>query len=110
MWAQLVAELTAAGAQVQVVACDVADREALVRSLWSTAACLSLTGVIHAAGVLDDAVISSLTPERIDTVLRAKVDAAWNLHELTRIWVCRRLWCFPRSRHGVARTGQLRGG
>ncbi|EUA03822.1 short chain dehydrogenase family protein [Mycobacterium kansasii 824] len=40
--------------------------------------------MIHAAGVVDDAVISSLTPDRIDTVLRAKVDAAWNLHEATR--------------------------
>ncbi len=36
-----------------------------------------------AAGVLDDAVITSLTPDRIDTVLRAKVDAAWNLHQAT---------------------------
>ena len=34
--------------------------------------------------MLDDAVIGSLTPERVDTVLRAKVDAAWNLHELTQ--------------------------
>ncbi|OBB92410.1 hypothetical protein A5782_14025 [Mycobacterium sp. 852002-40037_SCH5390672] len=34
--------------------------------------------------MLDDAVITSLTPERINTVLTAKVDAAWNLHELTR--------------------------
>ena len=40
--------------------------------------------MIHAAGVLDDAVISSLTPERVESVFRAKVDAAWNLHELTR--------------------------
>lgn len=39
--------------------------------------------MIHAAGVLDDAVITSLTPDRIDTVLRAKVDAAWNLHQAT---------------------------
>ncbi|MGH7292364.1 MAG: KR domain-containing protein, partial [Myxococcota bacterium] len=30
------------------------------------------------------AVIGSLTPARVDTLLRAKVDAAWNLHELTR--------------------------
>lgn len=42
-----------------------------------------MRGVIHAAGVLDDAVITSLTPDRIDTVLRAKVDAAWNLHQAT---------------------------
>jgi acyl carrier protein len=39
--------------------------------------------VIHAAGVLDDGVLTSLTPDRFDEVLRAKVDAAWNLHELT---------------------------
>jgi polyketide synthase 12 len=39
---------------------------------------------MHAAGVLDDAVVTALTPERVDAVLRAKVDAAWNLHELTR--------------------------
>ena len=43
-----------------------------------------LSAVIHTAGVIDDAVVTSLTPERVDTVLRAKVDAAWNLHELTR--------------------------
>lgn len=43
-----------------------------------------LVGVVHAAGVLDDGVIESLTPERIDAVMRPKVDAALHLHELTR--------------------------
>ena len=63
---------------------DVADRDALAAVLAQIDACHPLSGVIHAAGLLDDAVITSLTPQRVDTVLRAKVDAAWNLHELTR--------------------------
>ena len=83
--AELAAELKRAGAHVQVLACDVADREAVAGLLAQLAQrCPPLRGVIHAAGVLDDAVITSLTPDRVDAVLRAKVDAAWNLHELTR--------------------------
>jgi mycoketide-CoA synthase len=82
--AELVAELSAAGAQAEMVACDAADREALAKVIADIPMQYPLTGVIHAAGVLDDAVVASLTPERVDAVLRAKVDAAWNLHELTR--------------------------
>jgi polyketide synthase 12 len=82
--ADLVAELAAAGAQVQAVACDAADREALAKVISDIPVQHPLSTVIHAAGVLDDAVVTSLTPDRVDVVLRAKVDAAWNLHELTR--------------------------
>ncbi|WP_037816026.1 KR domain-containing protein, partial [Streptomyces sp. NRRL S-1022] len=39
--------------------------------------------VIHTAGVLDDTVLTALTPERLDTVLKPKTDAAWNLHQAT---------------------------
>ncbi|MEW1847250.1 type I polyketide synthase [Nonomuraea angiospora] len=80
--AELVTELEGLGAQVEVAACDVADREALFGVVASVAD--SLTGVVHTAGVLDDGVITSLTPERLDTVLRPKADAARHLHELTR--------------------------
>ncbi|MEV6766964.1 beta-ketoacyl reductase, partial [Streptomyces sp. NPDC051105] len=41
------------------------------------------TAVIHAAGVLDDGVITSLTAEQVERVMRPKVDAALHLHELT---------------------------
>ncbi|TBM81551.1 KR domain-containing protein, partial [Mycolicibacterium smegmatis] len=64
-----------------VVSCDVAERDAVAGLVASQP---DLTAVFHAAGVLDDAVITGLTPERVDKVLRAKVDGAWNLHELTR--------------------------
>ena len=81
---ELVAALEAAGATVGVVACDASDRSALARVIADIPSESPLSGVVHAAGVLDDAVVTSLTPERLDAVLRAKVDAAWNLHELTR--------------------------
>nr|CAQ52624.1 type I polyketide synthase, modules 7-8 [Streptomyces violaceoruber] len=82
--AELVAELGALGAQVGVGVCDAADREALAGVLEGVDPAHPLTAVVHTAGVLDDATIEHLSPARLDTVLRPKADAAWNLHELTR--------------------------
>ncbi|NUS65684.1 MAG: SDR family NAD(P)-dependent oxidoreductase, partial [Saccharothrix sp.] len=79
--AELRTELTGLGATVTVAACDVADRDALAGLL---ATIDDLRVVVHTAGTVDDAVVGSLTPDRLDAVLRPKVDAAWHLHELTR--------------------------
>ncbi|MCR3723477.1 acyl transferase domain-containing protein/acyl carrier protein [Streptomyces umbrinus] len=81
---ELVAELSELGAAVRVEACDVADREALAGLLAGIDPDHRLTGVVHAAGVLDDALLADLSPDRLETVLRPKADAAWHLHELTR--------------------------
>ncbi|WP_439423155.1 type I polyketide synthase [Saccharothrix sp. HUAS TT10] len=78
--AELTAELTDLGADVSVVACDVSDPDAVDRLV---AGIDGLTAVVHAAGVLDDGVVTALTPDRLDTVLRPKVDAAWHLHRAT---------------------------
>ena len=71
-------DLADLGAEVKVVACDLADRPA-------TAALLAehpVTAVVHAAGVLADGVLTALTPQQVDAVFDAKAVAAWNLHEL----------------------------
>ncbi|WP_410604663.1 SDR family NAD(P)-dependent oxidoreductase [Amycolatopsis sp. lyj-90] len=80
---ELSAELETLGATVTVAACDSADRDAVATLLASIPEEHPLTGVVHAAGVLDDAPIDALTPERLDRVLAPKADAAWHLHELT---------------------------
>ncbi|HEX8870117.1 MAG TPA: type I polyketide synthase, partial [Lentzea sp.] len=74
------ADVSDLDAHVAVVACDVSDRKALQKVLKKH----KVRSVVHTAGVLDDGVIESLTPERLSAVLRPKVDAAWNLHELTK--------------------------
>ncbi|MEV6766963.1 type I polyketide synthase, partial [Streptomyces sp. NPDC051105] len=78
---ELVQDLEALGASVRVEACDVSDRDQLAALIGSLEH--PLTAVIHAAGVLDDGVITSLTAEQVERVMRPKVDAALHLHELT---------------------------
>ncbi|MGD9486165.1 SDR family NAD(P)-dependent oxidoreductase [Streptomyces sp. TRM70308] len=81
--AELVAELAELGATARFAACDVADRAALAALLDGVTADGRLAGVVHTAGVLDDGVFGALTPDRLATVFRPKVDAAHHLHELT---------------------------
>ncbi|MEQ0565334.1 SDR family NAD(P)-dependent oxidoreductase [Amycolatopsis sp. NEAU-NG30] len=68
--------------EVTVVACDVADRDALAELLQNLER--PLTAVIHAAGVLADATVDRLTEDDLAAVLRPKADGARHLHELTR--------------------------
>lgn len=77
--------LRAAGAEVLVRACDVADA-AQVAALMSELkrAGSPLRGVVHAAGVLDDGLIASLGAESFARVMRPKLHGAFNLHEQTR--------------------------
>ncbi|MEU3664534.1 SDR family NAD(P)-dependent oxidoreductase [Streptomyces sp. NPDC032940] len=78
---ELLARLDALGAEARVEACDVGDRDQLgqlIRTLEQP-----LTAVIHAAGVLDDGVIESLSSEQVERVMGPKADAALHLHELT---------------------------
>ncbi|MGX1796938.1 SDR family NAD(P)-dependent oxidoreductase, partial [Streptomyces albidoflavus] len=82
--AALAGELRALGAHVDLTACDMADHTAVAGLLGAVPAAHPLTAVVHAAGVLDDATVPSLTPAHLDRVLRPKADAARHLHALTR--------------------------
>ncbi|MDY7086235.1 MAG: SDR family NAD(P)-dependent oxidoreductase [Actinomycetota bacterium] len=65
----------------EVVRCDVSDPDA-VHAL--VASIPDLTAVVHAAGVLADGTVERTTPEQIEPVLRAKIDALWHLDRATR--------------------------
>ncbi|MEU9471109.1 SDR family NAD(P)-dependent oxidoreductase [Streptomyces avermitilis] len=81
--AELGRALAEAGADATFTACDTADRAALADALADVPAEHPVTAVVHIAGVVDDGVLTTLTPGRIDTVLRPKAEAAQHLHELT---------------------------
>ncbi|WP_416955853.1 SDR family NAD(P)-dependent oxidoreductase [Streptomyces sp. Agncl-13] len=77
--AALRAELAGLGAEVSFVACDVADPHA-AEALFAQAG--QVAAVVHTAGVVADGLVTGLSPERLDAVLRPKIDAAWHLHRL----------------------------
>nr|WP_263165001.1 type I polyketide synthase [Streptomyces sp. SCSIO ZS0520]UFZ14062.1 PKS I [Streptomyces sp.] len=81
---ELRAELTALGAQVTFAACDLTDRAAVTDLVGSLSGEHPLTAVVHTAGILDDGLTASLTPDRLHRVLAPKVDAALHLHQATR--------------------------
>ncbi|MEV0355475.1 type I polyketide synthase [Nocardia sp. NPDC050697] len=80
---ELIAELEAAGATVEVRATDIAKREEVAAALADISPAHPLTAVVHAAGVVDDALFADLTQERLATVRAAKAEGARHLHELT---------------------------
>jgi acyl transferase domain-containing protein/acyl carrier protein len=82
--AALAAALRERGALVTVEACDAADRDRLAEVISRVPSDFPLRGVIHAAGVAEDAVLHALTPDHLEKVLRAKSDAVAHLDELTR--------------------------
>ncbi|MEU3964830.1 SDR family NAD(P)-dependent oxidoreductase, partial [Streptomyces buecherae] len=81
---ELAAQLTALGAAVDIVSCDVADRDQLQRLLASVPTDQPLSAVVHTAGVLEVDTLAELDLAALDRTLGAKAVAAAHLHELTR--------------------------
>jgi NAD(P)-dependent dehydrogenase (short-subunit alcohol dehydrogenase family)/acyl carrier protein len=103
---ELRADLARLGAQVTIVACDAADRDAMAAVLAAIPEEVPLTAVVHAAGVLDDGVIDGLTPARFTDVFRSKITAALVLDELTRELDLRVFALFSSASGAVGNPGQ----
>jgi polyketide synthase 12 len=80
---ELAGRLAELGAEARTVAADVTDARAVEELLAGIDPAHPLTGVVHAAGVLDDAVITAQSPEGLARVWAAKATAAATLHEAT---------------------------
>lgn len=77
--------IRALGASVEVCACDITDKAALSELIVRIRTTHPpIKGVLHAAAHFDDALITALNTERLNTVLAPKVLGAWNLHTLTK--------------------------
>jgi polyketide synthase 12 len=82
--APAIARLRSAGVRVDTAAVDVADPEAVAALIARIRDTLPpLRGIVHAAGVLDDARLADTSAERLAAVLAPKVAGAWNLHRST---------------------------
>ncbi|MGW4207374.1 SDR family NAD(P)-dependent oxidoreductase [Lentzea sp. NPDC004789] len=91
-------------AEITAVACDVGDRAEVHRLVADCGP--ALTGVYHLAGVIDDGVLSAMTPQRVDTVLAPKADAAWYLHEATEHLDLSAFVLFSSAAGALGRPGQ----
>ncbi len=83
--AEMEGRLAPYGIELDVHACDVADRSGLdlaIQRIRSSGA--PLRGVLHAAGVVADSLVEDLSWEDFVGVVRAKVVGGWNLHEVTK--------------------------
>jgi acyl transferase domain-containing protein/acyl carrier protein len=77
-------ELEALGAAVHLAPVDVADEKQLSAFLneFRAEGWPSIRGVVHAAGVLQDGLLSQLDAGAFNTVLRPKMMGGWLLHRL----------------------------
>jgi thioester reductase-like protein len=83
--ASAVENMQKAGANVVVRKCDVSDPDQVKDLMgWIKAEMPPLKGVMHAAVVLDDALIMNLNQERVNKVLAPKMNAAWYLHVFSK--------------------------
>ena len=81
------------GTEVEVVTGDIADASTVDRLVAeATASGLPVRGVLHAAAVVEDAILTNITGELVERDWAPKVYGAWQLHRATATqpldWFC----------------------
>jgi len=88
-----IAKMRAAGTEVEVVSGDIACAETVDRLVAvATSSGLPVRGVLHAAAVVEDAILPNITDELVERDWAPKVYGAWHLHRATTTqpldWFC----------------------
>ena len=79
-----ISRLRQQGIEINTVAIDISNSTVVSNyfdSLYKNK--INLKGIVHAAGILDDGLLNSLSWKRFQRVLKPKVAGAWNLHKAT---------------------------
>jgi acyl transferase domain-containing protein/ubiquinone/menaquinone biosynthesis C-methylase UbiE/acyl carrier protein len=103
---QALAALATAGANVVVVPTDIADRTAAAALIDRCTTLAPLRGIVHAAGVLEDGMLTTQTPTRLANVMRPKVEGTWHLHTLTTALELDFFICFSSAAALLGSAGQ----
>lgn len=104
--ARVLADLEQAGAEIQVIAADIANRAEAQQVIDQCTVLAPLRGIVHTAGVLDDGVLTEQTLDRFVTVMRPKINGTWHLHTLTLDMKLDFFVCFSSGASMLGSSGQ----
>jgi acyl transferase domain-containing protein/NADP-dependent 3-hydroxy acid dehydrogenase YdfG/acyl carrier protein len=77
---QQIAAWRVQGVAIREALVDITNAEGVDRLLAEVSAERAIKGLIHTAGIVNDARISDMTADQLASVMRPKVQGAWNLH------------------------------
>ncbi|MBE9080311.1 SDR family NAD(P)-dependent oxidoreductase, partial [Romeria aff. gracilis LEGE 07310] len=103
----VIEQIEQAGTPVAVAQADVSNRTALAELLQPyRQGPYPLRGIIHAAGLIDDATLPHQSWEKFARVMAAKVQGSWHLHQLTLDWPLDRFVLFSSAASLLGSAGQ----
>ncbi|OPZ85529.1 MAG: Erythronolide synthase, modules 1 and 2 [Firmicutes bacterium ADurb.Bin419] len=99
---QMINLMKSSGAEVEVLVADVTKKAQLKKVLQKYMDKKELRGIFHTAGVYQSDYVKDMTYLNFDSVIKAKINGTWNLHEITKNY---KLDYFVQYSSGVAIWG-----